>query len=44
LLVLKFMEDFTLKEIAEIMDMAEGTVKSRLYRTLEKLKKAWRDA
>lgn len=44
LLVLKSMEDFTLKEIAEIMDMAEGTVKSRLYRTLEKLKKAWRDA
>lgn len=41
LLVLRFMGDFTLKEIAEIMDVAEGTVKSRLYRALEKIKKVW---
>lgn len=42
LLVLRFMEDFTVKEIAEIMDVAEGTVKSRLYRILKKIKKVWR--
>ncbi|NLL20090.1 MAG: sigma-70 family RNA polymerase sigma factor [Clostridia bacterium] len=43
LLVLRFMEDFTIKEIAEIMNVAEGTVKSRLYRTLKKIKKVWRE-
>lgn len=43
LLALKFMEEFTLKEIAAIMGVAEGTVKSRFYRTLAKIKKVWRD-
>lgn len=43
LLVLRFMEDFTIKEIAEIMNVAESTVKSRLYRTLGKIKKVWRN-
>lgn len=43
LLVLRFMEDFTIKEIADIMNVAESTVKSRLYRTLEKIKQVWGD-
>ncbi|MCR4843298.1 MAG: RNA polymerase sigma factor [Eubacterium sp.] len=34
---LKYFEDFTLKEIAEILDMKESTVKSTMYRSLEKL-------
>ncbi len=38
LLVLRFMDDYTIKEIAEIMQVAEGTIKSRLYRTLKKIK------
>lgn len=39
LLVLRFMEDFSIKEIAEIMGVAEGTVKSRLHRSLKKIRK-----
>lgn len=35
--VLRFEENLALKEIAEIMNISEGTVKSRLFYTLRKL-------
>lgn len=37
-IVLKYFEEFKLKEIAEILDENENTIKSRLYRSLKKLK------
>lgn len=42
LLVLKYMHEFTLKEIAYMMGIAENTVKSKVYRTINKLKKKYR--
>lgn len=38
LLVLRYREDFDIAQIAEILGIPEGTVKSRLHRTLEKLR------
>lgn len=38
MLVLKYGEEMTFSEIADILDMNENTVKSRLYRTLQGLK------
>jgi len=38
LLTLRYSEGFDIGQIAEILDVAEGTVKSRLHRTLEKLR------
>jgi RNA polymerase sigma-70 factor (ECF subfamily) len=35
--VLRFQEELSLKEIAEIQDCPEGTVKSRLFYTIKKL-------
>ena len=35
--VLRYQEELSLKEIAEIMDCPEGTVKSRMFYTLKKL-------
>ncbi|MUT68006.1 sigma-70 family RNA polymerase sigma factor [Paenibacillus sp. NEAU-GSW1] len=37
IVVLFYMEDMPLKEIAELIEVPEGTVKSRLYRAREKL-------
>lgn len=34
---LRFQEELSIKEIAQILDCAEGTVKSRLFYTLQKL-------
>lgn len=36
-IALFYMEDVPLKEVAQILDIPEGTVKSRLYRAREKL-------
>ena len=33
-----YLEEYSLKEISEILDKSEGTVKSRLYHAREKLK------
>ena len=38
MLVLKYGEEMTLSEIADVLNMNENTVKSRLYRTLKVLK------
>lgn len=35
--VLRYQEELSMKEIAEIMDCPEGTVKSRMFYTLKKL-------
>ena len=38
IIVLRFFEDMSLEQIAEICDENVNTIKSRLYRTLKKLK------
>ena len=38
IVILKYFEDKTLEEIAEILDENVNTVKSRLYRSLKKLR------
>lgn len=38
IIILRFLEDRQLNEIAEITGVNENTVKTRLYRALEKLK------
>ncbi|MBM6830036.1 RNA polymerase sigma factor [Anaerotignum lactatifermentans] len=38
ILVLRFLEDMTISEVAQILELNENTVKSRLYRALERLK------
>jgi len=38
IVVLKYMEEWKLEEIAEILEMNVSTVKARLYRALKKLK------
>ncbi len=37
--ILRFKQDMSIKEIAEIMECSEGTVKSRIFYTLKKLSK-----
>ncbi|MCM2674263.1 sigma-70 family RNA polymerase sigma factor [Alkalicoccobacillus plakortidis] len=37
--ILRFYEDLTLKEISHVLDLSLGTVKTILYRALEKLRK-----
>ena len=39
IVILRFFEEETLRTIAEIMNLNENTVTSRLYRAMEKLKK-----
>jgi len=38
LLALRYREDFDISQIAEVLNIPEGTVKSRLHRTIEKLR------
>ncbi len=38
IVILKYMEEWKLEEIAEILEMNVSTVKARLYRALKKLK------
>ncbi|NLV16597.1 MAG: sigma-70 family RNA polymerase sigma factor [Syntrophomonadaceae bacterium] len=38
IIVLRFLEDMSLKEIGQILDINENTVKTRLYRALKLLK------
>lgn len=39
-IVLRYFKDFTIKEIAEILDIPLGTAKTNLYRGLESLRRA----
>lgn len=41
-IVLKYLEDLSLKEISEIMDMPVATVKTRIHRGREALRKRMR--
>ncbi len=38
IIVLRYFEDLKIREIADVLDMNENTVKTRLYKGLEKLK------
>lgn len=38
IIVLRYFEDLKIKEIADVLDMNENTVKTRLYKGLERLK------
>lgn len=38
MLILRFYHDFSIKEIAELMDYPEGTVKSNLHRAKQLLR------
>ncbi|MCA1031284.1 sigma-70 family RNA polymerase sigma factor [Bacillus timonensis] len=40
--VLRFYHDYTLKEVAETLDIPLGTAKSILYRALKKLRNEWK--
>lgn len=40
IIILKFFEGFTLKDIASILDMNENTVKTKMYRSLNELREA----
>ena len=42
ILLLKYYYQFSLNEIAEVLSIPLSTVKSRLYRVLDKLKDEWR--
>ncbi len=41
-LTLKYLEEFSIAEIADALGLPEGTVKSRLHYAREKLAKAWK--
>ena len=38
IITMRFVDGFTLQEIAQVLEIPEGTVKSRLYRALQTLK------
>lgn len=42
--ILRFYEDYSFKEIAELLDIPLGTAKSILYRALSKLHKKFKEA
>jgi RNA polymerase sigma-70 factor (ECF subfamily) len=42
IIVLRYLKDFTLEEIAEILDIPKGTVKSRLNRTIARIRLKYR--
>lgn len=41
--VMRYFQDMSIKEIAEILDCSEGTIKSRLFYTLKKLTSTLKD-
>ncbi|MCL2615921.1 MAG: RNA polymerase sigma factor [Dehalococcoidia bacterium] len=43
IMTLKYFQGYTLDEISAILNMPLSTVKSRVYRALEKLKSEWSD-
>ncbi|GIP18514.1 RNA polymerase sigma factor SigV [Paenibacillus montaniterrae] len=43
-IVLKYFEDLTLREVAEVLDISENTAKTRLYRALNLLRELMKEA
>lgn len=43
ILVLRYLEGFELKDIGELVGVPLGTVKSRLHRALDQLRRSWND-
>nr|WP_097160261.1 sigma-70 family RNA polymerase sigma factor [Bacillus oleivorans] len=41
-IILRFYHDYTLKEVAETLEIPLGTAKTILYRALKKLRKEWK--
>ena len=41
--VMRYFQDMSIKEIAQALDLSEGTVKSRLFYTLKKLTVSLKD-
>lgn len=41
--ILYYFEELSLKQISEVLDISEGTVKSRLSRGRDRLKKVWEE-
>lgn len=44
IVLLRFYQNFTFKEISEVLDIPLGTAKSVLYRALDKLRKEFKEA
>ncbi len=44
IVLLRFYQDFTFKEISEVLEIPLGTAKSVLYRALDKLRKEFKEA
>ncbi|WP_244862020.1 sigma-70 family RNA polymerase sigma factor [Siminovitchia terrae] len=44
IVLLRFYQDFTFKEISEVLEIPLGTAKSVLYRALDKLRKKFKEA
>ncbi|MEI5907290.1 sigma-70 family RNA polymerase sigma factor [Bacillus spongiae] len=44
IVMLKYYEEYTFKEISELVNLPLGTVKSVLYRTIHKLRKEFKEA
>lgn len=44
IVLLRFYQNFTFKEISEVLEMPLGTAKSVLYRALDKLRKEFKEA
>ena len=43
-ILLRYMNDLSLAEIAEILEIPTGTVKSRIYKAIRMLRKKWDQA
>lgn len=42
-LILRFYKDYTVKQIADVLDCPEGTVKTNIHRAINLLKEKWKE-